>query len=776
MSDSVVKIRIDSQEYDAKLKRAGQALSQYFDTVRKGGGTLEYLDEGVLDAVKAMGQMGTASISARGKVGELTQAFTEMHVQYQQLTQAERQSPLGQAMQQSLGELHSRLEESKSQLDSARQAMDGVGNSSSTTGGFMDQLTQRLTVNLDAMKLMNVAWSAGKVALEVLRDAFFTSEQNVDDWGRTVASGESIYQSFLHSLNNGDFSTFFSNLDNVVQKAKAAYDALDRLNTVMTIINPERARLQSRQQELRATIRRKGSDSAEGQAAQAELKTLEPRLQKAFGKEADMNMDVFVKEFDSKLAEAGIKLTAASRDFVLRTFSDSDAFARLEANARGTAARTVYRSAHGWGSYRESVPDTRNANKKLLDLFTDEWRQQWSPFLTASYNARGQAASMALGNSRYLREQPASGGSGRGSVGGGRSGRGGQPVPVPTEKELTLQQRIAAFEKEAYTASAERRKEIAVQVRLLDEELSRQKSIRDALHGIKSEKPVPMKTGAAGLTSENLQGWLSMTQKNLSESEVGSTDYERLAGQVLDGETLRNVLQFQLEKGLKVDGDVMSGYFERLLDGVDITKADWEGLAKKINEQLSELGSEIEPIEIDVKTGKLKQVKKDGKELSGDWKDAAKGIQQVGSAMSQIEDPAAKVMGTIAQAIATIALSYAEALAKTKDPWTWLAFAATGLATTLTTISAIKSATAGSYEHGGIVPGSSWRGDNLTANVNSGELILSRAQQDVLAADLQGQGVLSNLRLTTRVKGEDLIVALDATGSRTGRGKVVFSR
>ena len=184
----------------------------------------------------------------------------------------------------------------------------------------------------------------------------------------------------------------------------------------------------------------------------------------------------------------------------------------------------------------------------------------------------------------------------------------------------------------------------------------------------------------------------------------------------------------------------------------------------------------LEPIELDVKTGQLKQVKKETKDLSGDWKDAAKGIQQVGSAMSQIEDPAAKVMGTIAQAIATIALSYAEALAKTTDPWTWLAFAATGLATTLSTISAIKTATAGSYEQGGIVPGSSWHGDNLTANVNSGELILSRAQQDVLAADLQGKGGLSDLRLTTRVKGEDLIVALNATGGRTGRGKIVFSR
>lgn len=37
--------------------------------------------------------------------------------------------------------------------------------------------------------------------------------------------------------------------------------------------------------------------------------------------------------------------------------------------------------------------------------------------------------------------------------------------------------------------------------------------------------------------------------------------------------------------------------------------------------------------------------------------------------------------------------------------------------------------TIGSFEHGGIVPGTSLTGDNLTANVNSGEMILNRQQQ-----------------------------------------------
>lgn len=48
---------------------------------------------------------------------------------------------------------------------------------------------------------------------------------------------------------------------------------------------------------------------------------------------------------------------------------------------------------------------------------------------------------------------------------------------------------------------------------------------------------------------------------------------------------------------------------------------------------------------------------------------------------------------------------------------------------------------AGRYEKGGIVPGHSYSGDNVPAMVNSGELILNRAQQDNLARQLTSSSV-----------------------------------
>ena len=136
MADSVVKLRIDSKEYDANIKRAGEALQQYFNRVRQGGGTLEHLDEGVLEAVKAMGELGTKAESTRGAMRELLQATADLTVQYRSLTDEEKATPLGAAMAQSISQMTERA-------GVMRDAMDDVSASiqhaASDTRGF-DQI------------------------------------------------------------------------------------------------------------------------------------------------------------------------------------------------------------------------------------------------------------------------------------------------------------------------------------------------------------------------------------------------------------------------------------------------------------------------------------------------------------------------------------------------------------------------------------------------------------------------------------------------------------
>ena len=172
------------------------------------------------------------------------------------------------------------------------------------------------------------------------------------------------------------------------------------------------------------------------------------------------------------------------------------------------------------------------------------------------------------------------------------------------------------------------------------------------------------------------------------------------------------------------------------------------------------------------------EIGNDAKDTSKSFQTAASAISSVGSALSQIEDPGAKVMGIVAQAIATVAQAYAGALSSdstTKSNiWAFIAAAAASTASMITTISSIHQATG--YANGGIVGGNSYSGDNVgPVMLDAGELILNRAQQANVAQGLQGNNI-HDLNLSATIKGEDIRLAINNNGRRTGRGEYVTTR
>lgn len=662
MADSILRLRVDSQEYDNKLKRAAQGLQQYADQCKKAGGTLEYLDDGVLEFTKALGQMETVSKTAKGSIAEMTKAFTDMSVQYNKLTDAEKASPFGQALKGSLDELKGRIQAGNTEIKNINDSLNGSGG----LGGTLDSIASKFGININQLTKFGSVLGATSAALKVAKDAFLTSETNVDDWGRTVASAESVYDSFLQTLNTGDFSGFLSRIGEVINKAKEAYNALDELGTRMTIINPERTRLQARATELKAVIRRQGADSGAGIAAQNELKQIEGMLTQAFKTESKLNMDAFKAQVDKKLQEAGIKLGKRDYEFLMRTFSSDASYTAMRRGAKG-GIQTTYEAGGSYDEGSVSRVDTRNMNQRLLDLFTDEWRREYSPLLNAAFSARGGAASAMLGDARYLKE----GGSGGG---GGRTGKVG-----PTDEELEARL-------EASIASA------------WDKAMTKAMSKSDTFKAIEPEGPS--------------EAWKAYTDSIKQGSEEAENSLKSLTDAF---EALNNA------------------------QGVSPTK----------------------------------EIGKDADTSAKSFRNAASAISSMGNAMSQIEDPAAKIAGMIAEAVASIALGFSQAIGKdagTKGSvWYAIAAAAAGVASMITTISAIHSATG--YAEGGIVQGNSYSGDNLRGSdfgINAGELILNKAQQSTLASQLQGTG-LHNLSVAGKIKGTDIILSIDRSLQLQGK-------
>jgi hypothetical protein len=152
---------------------------------------------------------------------------------------------------------------------------------------------------------------------------------------------------------------------------------------------------------------------------------------------------------------------------------------------------------------------------------------------------------------------------------------------------------------------------------------------------------------------------------------------------------------------------------------------------------------------------------------------AGQAAQNFGAALQGIEDPSARAAGTVIQAISSIALGFAMASSNANTAgtgWGWLAWLAAGTAAMATTISTIHSLTG--YAEGGIVGGTSYSGDNIPIMANAGELVLTKAQQNTLAQNLQSGG-MGSMNLKTKVKGTELLVWLDNSLAQSGRGELV---
>lgn len=436
MANSLLKLTVESSEYDAKLKKAAEGIRHLTDVAHKGGGELTGLEKAELDYIKALGDMETKSRSAAGQVRELESTYKELKVVYDQLNEVEKADEGGKALAASLETLKQRAQDARKGLDDASKSLQENADAGKEDSSVLEKLASKFTVNIDALKLFDIGLQAAKAALDVAKDAFFASETNVDEWGRTLRSADGIYQSFLQSLNTSDFSGFLNNIGQVTQAAREAYNALDELGTRMTIINPERAKLQARQQELRADIRRNGADSEVGKAALQELKKIEPLLSKSFKTESKMNYNAFEKLVKERLAEGGINLNQKSFNDFMKTFSNDAAFQSLRKNARGSLTTEMTGNAYNPNAVmtRRTV-DTRNTEQKLLDLFTGEWRKANSGYLTAAFNAQGAAASNMLGNSRYMK-----------TTSGGGSG-GGSGTNAPTYQPGSLAEAEAELQK-----------------------------------------------------------------------------------------------------------------------------------------------------------------------------------------------------------------------------------------------------------------------------------------------------------------------------------------
>lgn len=287
-------------------------------------------------------------------------------------------------------------------------------------------------------------------------------------------------------------------------------------------------------------------------------------------------------------------------------------------------------------------------------------------------------------------------------------------------------------------------------------------------------------TGPSGYSEEGIAATRQQIQNSMKGLQMNSGEYIIAANTLVDLNTFENLLKTATAHGLQFDPAQLEALYETIdanafeLD-VDVPDSAWTSLVEEINAKLQELG--LPPIKLDVTTGNISNITDTAKKTEKAWGAAANAISAIGGALQQIEDPSAKVAGIIMQAVANIALGFATATtqAAAGGPFAWIAATVAGIANMISAVTAIKQVTsAGKFADGGLVGGNSYSGDNLTASVNSGELILNRAQQNTIASQLQG-GAAQNMRLEALISGESLRMVLANNASRRGGNRAQYA-
>lgn len=135
-SDSILRLKVDSKEYDSKLKSATDALSRYWDALGKGKNTLGSTQAELLKYVQALGSMETRSTTVRGRISELSKAYIELQHRYSQMSDSMKTSDVGRAMAISMDQLRERTIAAKKELNDLGRAIGNLPSGTKEVGGL----------------------------------------------------------------------------------------------------------------------------------------------------------------------------------------------------------------------------------------------------------------------------------------------------------------------------------------------------------------------------------------------------------------------------------------------------------------------------------------------------------------------------------------------------------------------------------------------------------------------------------------------------------------
>ena len=280
-------------------------------------------------------------------------------------------------------------------------------------------------------------------------------------------------------------------------------------------------------------------------------------------------------------------------------------------------------------------------------------------------------------------------------------------------------------------------------------------------------------TSKADLDGNNLNiNNLGLSEINEVGFDVGQKSIEETKNQISETINLINKYRTEINRvnDLKAKGQILSGteaeQFDELETSVSSLTQTLSELIQKYNELISAQNLKNETIE------KLDAVKTS-------YEGIAETIGSVSNVIGQVDSAWAQMTTTILNGIAQIipqlvaekgaqgSLAISKGVAAASGltpPWNLIMIG--------TTVAAILAALATQpFAEGGIVGGTSFKGDKVYARLNSGEMVLNGRQQANLFNMINNGGLIGGGKVTFEIKGRELVGVLNNYNNK--RNKVL---
>ena len=681
MAESIVRLRVESQEFESKLKRASQELLAMADNARRTGATFAIADKEELAFVSSLGQLQTSARSAKGSIAEMTKAFQDLSMHYRSLTNEEKAAPYGQELKKSLEQLQNRINDGKKALGEINGTIGESKNKTDILSGAVGELAGKFGLSVPKLGAMSVAIAGVTGALKVAKDAFFANEQSLDEWEKTTESAKAVYSGFLDALNTGDISGYLGRINQIVDAARKAYDALDELGTYNAFNQVNVSRDKQRLTNAMADYR-------EGKGSKTSVQSASADVQKNLRELYLKQQGAYVAKINQLAAERGVSGKALMK---IADGSYSDYQRAKSVQMTGTRYQ-VHTNQYGQ-SWTTSEKYAKNAAEQMGSALRRINDTDWQELQKLGADAQNTLNELGMTRRQVARIL----GSGRTTTTttGGRTGGGGGVGNVTPAPDLN---KIAFNMDEKFNGG------------MLQDEINGQ--IADKVSVALGEV---IKSDLKNMDPEQLKAILQGTDtadvfKNANMSQVRSTEDKKQGRQDNDIS--------KIAKGVGALANI-TGAFQNM--GVELP----QGLTKTIS-VIQSLITVVQSVQT---------------------------LISVFSTGSQTANTAAVIASTVATTALTTAM------------WanvgtSWIPFAHGGIA---------KRAA------NGFVGGNNYSGDIIPIAVNSGELILNRAQQGNLASQLSGIG-MGNMRLSCKVNAKELEFVLNHQASDTSRGRYLTSK